>query len=181
MVVRQGFYRWMLPAAFLLPLWLLVGSAIFRASGWAFISVLFIALPTVFFGQLAVTLLVRSRPTVRSWRALSWPDVVIIGLWHALIIALGFYPRGAFAFLFFAAALMGAAVIVCSIVQLSREGRAVWSINAARWNSAGGQHPETYDASSDDGASAGRGPRHDRVIRPDVIIIDENRRRQPSN
>lgn len=81
----------MIPAAFLLPLWLLVGWAVTGAGGWAFLWVLFIAIPGVFLWQLLLTLLVRARGTVRAHRAVSWWDVAGFTLWHGLVIALGFF------------------------------------------------------------------------------------------
>src|SRR5690349_9998248 len=48
MWLRRAFYGWLFPAAFLLPLWLLIGWAVFNAGGWAFLWVLFLAIPAVF-------------------------------------------------------------------------------------------------------------------------------------
>ena len=81
----------MIPAAFVLPVWLLVGWAVFNAGGWAFLWVLFIAIPGVFLWQLLLTLLVRARGTVRAHRAVSWWDVAGFTVWHGLVIALGFF------------------------------------------------------------------------------------------
>jgi hypothetical protein len=91
MWLRRGFFGWMIPAAFLLPLWLFVGWAVTGAGGWAFLWVLFIAIPGVFLWQLLLTLLVRARGTVRAHRAVSWWDVAGFALWHVLVIALGFF------------------------------------------------------------------------------------------
>jgi hypothetical protein len=91
MWVRRAFFNWLLPAAFALPLWLFIGWGVFNAGGWAFLWVLFIAVPSVFLGQLALTLIIRSRPSVRAARAVSWGDALGIGAWHVLTIALGFY------------------------------------------------------------------------------------------
>ena len=35
MWLRRAFYQWLLPAALVLPLWLLIGWIAFSASGWA--------------------------------------------------------------------------------------------------------------------------------------------------
>ena len=43
MWLRRAFFRWFLPAAFLLPLWLLVGWGVFQG-GRAILWVLFIAI-----------------------------------------------------------------------------------------------------------------------------------------
>ena len=73
------------------PLWLLVGWGVFNAGGWAFLWVLFLAIPRVFLWQLLLTLLVRARGTVRAHRAVSWWDVLGFAVWHCLAIALGFF------------------------------------------------------------------------------------------
>ena len=66
MWLRRAFYGWLIPAAFILPLWLLVGWGVFNAGGWAFLWVLFLAIPGVFLWQLLLTLLVRARGTVQG-------------------------------------------------------------------------------------------------------------------
>jgi hypothetical protein len=91
MWLRRAFFGWLIPAAFLVPLWLLVGWGVFNAGGWAFLWVLFLAIPSVFIGELVLTLLVRARGTVRAQRAVSWWDVLGFTVWHCLTIALGFY------------------------------------------------------------------------------------------
>lgn len=91
MALRRIFSRWLWPAAFVLPLWVLVGWGISGAGGWAFLWVLFIALPSVFFAQTALTLLNRARPSVRRTGAVSWLDVAGFGAWHLLTIAVGLF------------------------------------------------------------------------------------------
>ena len=49
MWLRRAFFGWLIPAAFVLPLWLLIGWAVFNAGGWAFLWVLFLAIPGVWF------------------------------------------------------------------------------------------------------------------------------------
>lgn len=119
MWLRRAFFRWLLPAAFLLPLWLLVGWGVFQG-GWAILWVLFIAIPSVLLGQLLLTLLTRSRPSVRIERAVSWRDVAGFGLWHALTIAVGFFSP-AFPWLLVAAVLVGIALVWMQVWQLSSE------------------------------------------------------------
>lgn len=93
MWLRRAFFHWLLPAAVVLPLWLLIGWIVSDAGGWALIWVLIIAMPAVLVGQLILTLLVRARGTVRQARALSWPDVGGFALWHALTIAVGLFSE----------------------------------------------------------------------------------------
>lgn len=119
MWLREAFFRWLIPAAFVLPLWLLIGWGVFSGGGWAFLF-LFIGIPSVFVGQLLLTLLVRARPSVRVSRAVSWWDVAGFGLWHALTIAVGFYPSW-FAPALTLAIIVGIGVVWSSLWQLWRE------------------------------------------------------------
>ena len=113
----------MFPAAFVLPLWLLIGWGIFNAGGWAFLWVLFIAIPSVFIGQLVVTLLQRARPSARETRAASWWDVIGVGVWHALTIAVGCYPQTWFPLLLTAAIAVALGLIWLMLRQLWGEAR----------------------------------------------------------
>ena len=56
MALRRGFYRWLIPAAFVLPLWLFVGWIVFGANPLSLLWVLLSA-PIVLIGQLILTLL----------------------------------------------------------------------------------------------------------------------------
>lgn len=122
MWLRQAFFRWLLPSAFVLPLWLLVGWGVFQG-GWAILWVLLIAMPSVFIGQLLLTLLTRSRPSVRAERAVSWWDVAGFALWHGLTIAVGFFIDGAFGWLLAAAIVVGIALVWLQLWQLWNEAR----------------------------------------------------------
>ncbi len=126
MQLRRAFFRWLLPAAFLLPLWLVVGWAVFQG-GWAILWVLFIAVPSVLLGQLLLTLLTRSRPSVRAERAVSWWDVAGFSLWHVLTIAVGCFIDGAFPWLLTGAVLVGVALIWLQGWQLWNEVRGTGS------------------------------------------------------
>lgn len=112
-----------MPAAFVLPLWLLVGWGIFNAGGWAFLWVLFIAIPSVFVGQLMLTLLVRARASVRETRMVSWWDVLGFTVWHALTIAVGFYPQAWFPLLLIGAIAVAIAMFWLTLTQLWNEAR----------------------------------------------------------
>lgn len=94
MIIRRAFYYWQFIAAFVLPLWLVIGWPIFGAGGW---QVLGIVLGAVILGiaLLIIALLFFARKEVRSERAVSWPDVGVLSLWHATIIAVGFYASAA--------------------------------------------------------------------------------------
>jgi hypothetical protein len=123
MWLRRGFFGWMIPAAFLLPLWLLVGWAVFNAGGWAFLWVLFLAIPGVFLWQLLLTLLVRARGTVRAHRAVSWWDVLGFSVWHLLVISLGFFEQAWWAPVMVVTVLVGIALFWLALWQLWSEAK----------------------------------------------------------
>lgn len=122
MWVRQAFFRCLLPAAFVLPLWLLVGWIIFGANPWALLWV-FISAPIVFIGQLVLSLLVRARGTVRATRAVSWWDVGGFGAWHVLIIALGVFDSSWWWPVFGTTVAVGIGLLWLTLWQLWREAR----------------------------------------------------------
>ena len=123
MWLRRAFYGWLIPAAFVLPLWLLVGWGIFNTGGWAFLWVLFLAIPGVFLWELLLTLLVRARGTVRLHRAVSWWDVLGFGVWHALVIALGFFDPAWWAAALVTAIIAGVGLFWLSLWQLWSEAK----------------------------------------------------------
>jgi hypothetical protein len=94
MLIRRAFYRWQFIAAIVLPVWLLIGYAIFGSSGWGVIGLMF-ATPIAFVTLGVVALIVAARPDVRRDKAVDWADVGVLGTWHLLIIAAGVYgPTG---------------------------------------------------------------------------------------
>lgn len=123
MWLREAFFRWLLPAAFVLPVWLFVGWVIFGTSGWSLVWVLLMAAPAVFAGQLVLTLLTRSRPSVRAERALSWWDVAGFTVWHVLTISVGLFLDGAFGWLLTAAIVAAIALFWLQLWQLWNEAR----------------------------------------------------------
>ncbi|MBT2475418.1 MFS transporter permease, partial [Microbacterium sp. ISL-103] len=76
-----------------------------------------------FVGQLLLTLLTRSRPSVRSDRAVSWWDVGGFTLWHGLTIAVGFFIDGAFGWLLTAAIVVGIGLVWLQLWQLWNEAK----------------------------------------------------------
>jgi hypothetical protein len=160
MWLREAFFRWLLPAAFLLPLWLVVGWIIFGSSGWSLVWVLLMAAPAVFAGQLVLTLLTRSRPSVRAERALSWWDVLGFTVWHVLTVAVGLFLDGAFGWL-----LAGAVVAAVALFWLQ-----LWQL----WNEARGsglriRETMSWSTRREDPPSA--------RTEPDVIVIEEHPRK----
>lgn len=160
MWLRQAFFRWLIPAAFLLPLWLLIGWGVFQG-GWAILWVLFIAVPSVFVGQLVLTLLTRSRPSVRAERAVSWLDVAGFTLWHALTIAVGCFIDGAFGWLLAAAVVVGVGMFWLQFWQLWTEAKA---------NGAGFRQTVSWSMAEGVGAE-GSSERSARG--PEVIVVRE--------
>lgn len=120
MWLRQTFFRWLIPAAFVLPLWLVVGWIVFGASPWALLWVLLSA-PIVFVWQLILALLVRARGTVRAERAVSWTDAGIIGAWQLLVVALGVFDSRWWWPALAVAVILGVVALSSSLRQLWRE------------------------------------------------------------
>ncbi|MFF2390455.1 hypothetical protein [Agromyces sp. NPDC058104] len=120
MLIRRLFYRWQFIAIVALPVWLLVGWAIFGSGGWGTLG-LVIVVPIAFLTLGVVALLVNARPTVRRERAVSWTDVGVIGAWHAALIATGFYTAGA-AFFGILAIVAAIAAFWVSLWQLVKDG-----------------------------------------------------------
>ncbi|MDJ0349199.1 MFS transporter [Cryobacterium sp. PH29-G1] len=89
MIIRRAFYHWQFIAAGALPLWLLVGSSIFGSGAWAVLGIFFGAV-LIGLGLLLVALVIFARKEVREMRAVSFADVGVLTLWHALIIAIPF-------------------------------------------------------------------------------------------
>ncbi|MDX2375574.1 MFS transporter permease [Microbacterium sp. LRZ72] len=162
MWVRKAFFVWLVPSAFVLPLWLVVGWAVFQPSAWVFLWVLFIAVPSVLVGQLVLTLLIRMRPAVRSERAVSWWDAAGITLWHGLTIAVGFYAPAWFVPALVAAIAAGLALFWVSIWQILRDAR-----------TSGERIMLRYAATSGPGADSGRREDPDARAASDVFIVTE--------
>ncbi len=89
MIIRRAFYHWQFIAVLALPLWLLVGSAIFGSGAWAVLGIFFGAV-LIGLGMFLVALVMYARKEVRATRAVSFADVGVLALWHALIIAIPF-------------------------------------------------------------------------------------------
>jgi len=160
MALRRLFFRWLLPAALVLPAWMLVGWLVFGRSGWALLWVLLMAIPGVLVTQLVLTLLTRSRPSVRAERAVSWLDVAGFGVWHVLTILVGCFIDGAFPWLLAAAIVVAVALFWMQLWQLWSEARG-----------AGARLRETLTWSAS--VPPVRGERD--AAPADVIIVEESR------
>ena len=122
MALRSGFFRWLIPAAFVLPLWLLIGWIVFGANPLSLLWVLLSA-PIVLIGQLILTLLVRARPTARTEQAVSGTDHALIGGGYVLIVALGVFSNPWWWALFVVPVIVGVAALVAAFRRLWREAR----------------------------------------------------------
>lgn len=163
MVLRRLFFRWLLPASIVLPAWMILGWALFGRDGWGLLWVLLMAIPGVFVAQLILTLLTRSRPSVRAERAVSWQDVAGFGVWHALTILVGCFIDGAFPWLLTAAVVVAVALFWMQLRQLWNEARGT-----------GARLRETIAWST-----IAPSQRADRTAaEPDVIVIEESRSRE---
>ena len=127
MALRSGFFRWLIPAAFVLPFWLFVGWIISGASPLSLLWVLLSA-PIVLVGQLILTLLIRARGTVRAERAVSWTDFGLVGAWHLLIVALGFFGNPWWWAIFGITVAVGIGALWSAFTQLWREARPVGTV-----------------------------------------------------
>lgn len=89
MWLRKAFYRAMLPAAILLPLWLLIGRGlIVSGPGWELV-LLFFACPILTILMAGVAGLIFARKRVRGSKAVAWADVTLLSVWYLAIIAAG--------------------------------------------------------------------------------------------
>ncbi len=131
MWLRRGFFGWLIPAAFVLPLWLLIGWAVSGAGGWALLWVV-LAIPGVLVWQLILTLLARARATVRAHRAVSWWDVAGFATWHALVASLGFFGAAWWAPILVLALIVGIVLFWLQLWQLWREARPSLSLRRFR-------------------------------------------------
>jgi hypothetical protein len=162
MWLRRAFFWWMFPAAVVLPLWILVGWIAFNASGWALLWVLFLAIPSVFVGQLVLALLVRARGTVRADRAVSWWDVLGFGVWHLLVVA-----TGVFSPVWFAPALIGAVVVAVALFWLT-----LWQL----WRETAGSVRSVLRTAEGTAYLPPERPRQQAADDAEVIVITERTR-----
>jgi hypothetical protein len=120
--IRKAFYRWLLPSAVVLPVWLLIGWAIFHPSGWAFVGLL-VMCPVLFIALLAVGGIITARKSVRDAKAVSWYDVGILAAWHVAIIVFGCFLPGVSSWLAVLGVLLGLGAFWVSLWQLVTEAR----------------------------------------------------------
>lgn len=90
MALRRAFFAWQFAAAAVLPLWLLLGYAVFGASVGGFLSVVLLA-PIVLVVELALAALFSARARVRRERALDGSAVGVLSAFQLGVIGIGFF------------------------------------------------------------------------------------------
>lgn len=122
MLLRRAFFYWQFIAAIVLPLWLFVGWGISSGSGWSFVGLLVLA-PLLFVFLTIVSVLVYMRAGVRRTNAVSWTDVLLIGVLHAAIVVFGLFTPASSAIAVLGVVL-GLAAFWGAVWQLVEETRA---------------------------------------------------------
>jgi hypothetical protein len=168
MLLRRIFYRWQVIAAFVLPLWLVVGEAIIGGSAGAALGLL-ILVPLMGVAMLAVAGLIYARRSVRSSRAVSWPDLGVLAAWHACVIVAAFEGPGAsiFGALGFIVALGAFWLAIWELVTETRRRVSAVMETLAR-TAMPPQVPHTGAAGAQRSATSGS-------RRPPVIVVEEHR------
>ena len=175
MIIRRAFYHWQFIAAGALPLWLLVGSAIFGSGAWAVLGIFFAAV-LIGLSLLVVALVMYARKEVRETRTISRADVGVLALWHALIIAIP-VSEDAAGWLSVLVIIGGLAVFWFAVWELfdsaRRRMRQMVDLmeQTARGQSSPGASRQPLPDRSKPAPSFGRAPA------PEVIIIEEKRDR----
>ncbi len=109
MALRRAFFVWQFVAAALLPVWLLVGYAIWGSSVGGLLGVVLIA-PVALVVELGLALLLSARPAVRRARASDAPAIGVLTAFQAGVIGFGFFgPASAWFGVLAAAAAIGGA------------------------------------------------------------------------
>ncbi|TFD62652.1 MFS transporter [Cryobacterium suzukii] len=180
MIIRRAFYHWQFIAAGALPLWLLIGSSIFGSGAWAVLGIFFGAI-LIGLGLLLVALVVYARKEVRETRAVSYADVGVLALWHALIIAIPFSTDAA-GWLSVLVIIGGFAVFWFAVWELfdTARRRVLAMVDLVEQQAhgqsapAGAQHPLPNRPRPRETKPA---PNFGRGAKPEVIVIEEKRDR----
>ncbi len=90
MALRRAFFAWQFAAAAVLPLWLLLGYAVWGASVGGFFSIVLLA-PVVFVVELALAALFSARARVRQQRALDVPAVAVLAAFQVGVLGVGLF------------------------------------------------------------------------------------------
>jgi len=120
MLLRRAYYFAQVPAAVILPTWILVSRGLLADGiGWKFLVYL-IACPLLSVTMLAVAGLTLARRTVRVEKAVSWVDLALLSGWYILLAVYGLYAQPAIAALIL---LLGVAAFWLALGQLFTDTR----------------------------------------------------------
>jgi hypothetical protein len=121
MLLRRAFWYWQFAAALALPLWVLVGYAVWGAGTAGFLTVAILA-PLLVVAQLGLAALITARRSVRLQRAPGWADVGVLAAFSLAVIGAGFFgPATVWFGVLAVAALLGGYWI--TTIELAREVR----------------------------------------------------------
>jgi hypothetical protein len=118
---RRGLYFALVPAAILLPTWVLISRGLLADGiGWEFLVYL-VACPILSVAMLAVSGIVLARKSVRADRAVSWLDAGLLITWWLALVFYGLYALPAIAVIVL---LVGLAAFWLGLWQLFTDTRA---------------------------------------------------------
>jgi hypothetical protein len=117
MVIRRAFFVWQFAAAVVLPLWVLLGYALWGGGAGGLVAVTLLT-PLLVIAQLGLAALLSARASVRRARALGWADVAVIAVLSLAVVGLGFFGPAMtwFAVLAVAAVLGGYWLAIAELV-----------------------------------------------------------------
>jgi hypothetical protein len=119
--LRRALYRWQFAAVVVLPAWLLVGWAAFGSGGWELLLVM-ISAGALGIALLAALGLVLARRSVRTERAVSPTDAVVMGVLALAVVGAGTYSVVS-TWCAVVAVLAAAALVGLAVRQLLAETR----------------------------------------------------------
>lgn len=119
--LRRALYRWQFAAVVVLPAWLLVGWAAFGSGGWELLLVM-ISAGALGIALLAALGLVLARRSVRTERAVSSTDAVVMGVLALAVVGAGTYSVVS-TWCAVVAVLAAAALVGLAVRQLLAETR----------------------------------------------------------
>ena len=90
MPIRRAFFVWQFVAVAVLPVWVLLGYAIWGAGVAGLLGVALLA-PLILVVELGLALLFSARADVRRQRALDWPAVGVLAAFQLAVLGFGFF------------------------------------------------------------------------------------------
>lgn len=108
MPLRRAFFVWQFVAAAVLPLWLLLGYAVWGTTTAGVLAVLLLV-PIVALVEIGLALLFSARAGIRRSKAVDPPAVAVLGVFQLAVVGFGFFGPATpwFALLAAAAAIGG--------------------------------------------------------------------------